>query len=64
MSSSLDLAVIMMMGRRRREGAARSFFRMEKPSSPGSITSRMTSSGGVVWTACQNGSEDSKPTAS
>ena len=54
----------MMMGRRRREGAARSFFRMEKPSSPGSITSRMTSSGGVVWTACQNGSEDSKPTAS
>ena len=45
---------------RRRAGVLRSFFRMEKPSSPGSITSRMTSSGSAVRMACQKGSEVSK----
>ena len=63
-SSSLDFAVTMMMGRRRRAGVLRSFFRMEKPSSPGSITSRMTSSGSAVRMACQKGSEVSAPSGS
>lgn len=57
---STEYYINMMMGSRRRAGVLRSFFRMEKPSSPGSITSRMTSSGSAVRMACQKGSEVSK----
>ena len=46
----------MMMGSWREAGAPRSFFRMEKPSSPGSMTSRMTSSGSAIRMACQKAS--------
>ena len=49
----------MMMGSWRRAGVPRSFFRIEKPSSPGSITSRITSSGSVIRMACQKASGSS-----
>ena len=54
----------MMTGRFRVAAPRRSFFRISSPSSPGSMTSRMTSSAGAFLSAAKSAAPLSQPSAS
>ena len=64
MSYSLSLAVSIITGRRLVAGLARSFFKMDRPSSSGSIISSSTRLGVSRSMAAQNSPGLPKPTAS
>ena len=64
MSYSLPFAVSIIMGKRLVAGAARSFSKMEKPSSSGSMMSSNTNEGTFSEIASQNSLGVEKPFAS